>query len=78
MNSKQHFNKIVSKAWTINRHLNALRHECEELIEQVQIHADDYDYDDWYFELALLEETLTDLVGFDLEDSIPDKHSVDY
>ena len=73
MTATQHFNKIVRKALTINKHLEALRKECEELIDEVQIHADEYDYSDWEFNLALLEETLTELSSFDLEDSIPDE-----
>ena len=78
MTAKQHFNKIVRKALTINRHLEVLRKECEELIDEVQIHADDYDYSDWEFDLALLEETLTELSSFDLEDSIPNEHICEY
>lgn len=78
MTKKQHFNKIVNRALTIDRHLAKLRKDCEALIGEIQIHADDYDYDDWQFELALLEETLTNLSSFDLEDSIPDKHDCEY
>ena len=78
MTSKQHFNKIVRKAFTINRHLEELRKECESLIEDIQTHADDYDYNDWEFDLALLEETLENLSSFDLEDSIPDEHTCEY
>lgn len=78
MTPKTHFNKIVKKALTINRHLDALRKECEQLIGNIQEHADQYDYTDWEFELALLEETLTNLAGFDLEDSIPEEHTEEY
>ena len=78
MTPKTHFNKIVNKANTINRHLNQLRKDCEILIDEIREHADNFNYDDWHFELALLEETLTDLSSFDLEDSIPDKHTEEY
>ena len=78
MTPKQHFNSIVRKANTINNHLEKIRKECESLINNIQIHADEYDYSDWEYELALLEETLTDLQSFDLEDSIPEKHSNEY
>lgn len=78
MTTKQHFNKIITKANTINRHLNAIRKECESLIEEIQIHGDEYDYDDYIYQLHLLEETLSDLQNFDLEDSIPEKATVEY
>lgn len=78
MTAKQHFNKIVRKALTINRHLESLREECKSLIEDIQIHGDDYDSSDYEYELALLEETLSILESFDLEDSIPDEHTCEY
>ena len=78
MTNKQHFNLIVRKAETINRHLNALRNECKQLIDEIDEHADNYDYADFEYELALLEETLGDLLSFDLEDSIPEKHTNEY
>lgn len=78
MTPKQHFNKIITKANTINRHLNAIREECKKLIDDILEHADDYDSADYEYELALLEETLGDLANFDLEDSIPEKHTQEY
>ena len=76
--NKQHFNNIVKKAEAINRHLNKLRKECKALIDDILDHADNYDSADYEFELALLEETLGDLSSFDLEDSIPEKHTINY
>jgi len=78
MTAKQHFNFIVRKAHTIDNHLNALRKECKLLIDEIDEHADNYDYSDFEYELALLEETLSNLASFDLEDSIPDKHTCEY
>ena len=78
MTSKQHFNKIVRKALTINRHLNELRKECEDLIDKIYLHADEYDEDDYTYNLRTLEETLEELRSFDLEDSIPDEHTCEY
>ena len=78
MTPKQHFNKIVKRAWTINNHLEKLRQECEELIDECETHRDEYDERDYTYELALLSQTLDDLKGFDLEDAIPDKHKYEY
>ena len=78
MTNKQHFNLIVNRALTINRHLDKLREECEALIDVIIEHKLDYDYDDYVYELALLEETLDELKGFDLEDSIPEKATCEY
>ena len=78
MKAKQHFNFIVRKALTINNHLDKLRDECKACIDAICEHADDYDYDDYIYELALLKQTLEDLASFDLEDSIPAKHENNY
>ena len=78
MTNKQHFNAIVNKSLTINRHLEKIRQECEEVINEILIHADYYDSADYEYQLKLLEETLTSLQGFDLEDSIPEKATCEY
>lgn len=73
MTSRQHFNKIINKALTLNRHLRELQKTANEIADMCKEHADDYDYDDWIYELNQLNNVLEDLAGFDLEDSIPDK-----
>lgn len=78
MTAKQHFNKIVNRALTINRHLEALRREAQEVADMCKEHADDYDIDDWTFYLNELNNVLEDLSNFDLEDAIPEKHENDY
>ena len=78
MTARQHFNKIVKRAWTINNHLEKLRQEAQALADECKEHADDYDLADWDFELAELNNVLEDLAGFDLEDAIPDKHTNEY
>jgi hypothetical protein len=78
MTSKDHQNIIVKKAWQINTKLNKIRQECEALIEQCQEHGDNWDGADYEYSLAYLVETLEDLKGFDLEDAIPERASVEY
>jgi len=78
MTARQHFNKIVNKALTINRRLRALQKEAEALADECKTHADDYDLRDYNYELAELNNVLEDLAGFDLEDAIPDKHKYEY
>ena len=75
---KEHFNKIVANAWKINKQLEALRKKAESLIEECEKHREGFDYDDWEYYLNNLAQTLSDLANFDLEDSIPDTHSVEY
>lgn len=62
--------QIIRKALTINKHLNNLRKECENLIEEIEIFGDEVDYDTYIYELRNLKYTLQDLADFDLEDSI--------
>ena len=78
MTPKQHFNKIVRKAETIQRHLFALQKEADALADMCKEHADDFDYDDWTYELNELNNVLEDLANFDLEDAIPEKHTEEY
>lgn len=78
MTAKQHFNLIVRKALTLNRHLEALRKDAEALADMCKEHADDYNIEDWDFELNELNNVLEDLAGFDLEDAIPEKHTQEY
>lgn len=78
MTAKAHFNKIVTKALRLNEKLRKLEKEAEELADMCKEHADDYNIDDWDFELAELNNVLEDLAGFDLEDAIPEKHTNEY
>ena len=78
MTNKGHYNAIVRKADSLLQQLRSLQEKAETLIEEIQIHRDEYDYDDYQFELSHLEETLSDLYNFDLEDSIPEKHTCNY
>lgn len=78
MTAKQHFNKIVNKALTLNRHLRALQKDAEALADMCKEHADYYNIDDWTFELHELNNVLEDLSNFDLEDAIPEKHANEY
>lgn len=78
MTSKDHHNDIIKKAWKINAKLNAIRKECEALIEQCQEHGDNFDGADYEYQLALLVETLENLANFDLEDSIPEYATEEY
>ena len=64
--------QIIRKALTINKHLNNLRKECENLIEEIEIFGDEVDPDIYLYELRYLKHTLQDLADFDLEDSIPE------
>lgn len=64
--------QIIRKALTINKHLNNLRKECENLIEEIEIFGDEVDCDTYLYELRYLKYTLQDLADFDLEDSIPE------
>ena len=75
---KAHYNKIVGDAWKLNKQLEALRNKAQELAERCREHADDYNEDDWTFELANLCYTLEDLASFDLEDAIPETHTKEY
>ena len=78
MTPRQHFNKIVKRAWTINNHLEKLRQEAQALADECKVHYDEYDWRDYNYELAELNNVLEDLAGFDLEDAIPDKHKYEY
>lgn len=78
MTNKQHYNSIIRKSKSINNQLNKLRELCQKVINEIKIHADEYDYDDYQYELSNLETTLTDLQNFDLEDSIPEEHTCEY
>lgn len=78
MTNKGHYNSIVRKAEALNNQLRKLQEKATALIDEIQEHADEYDYEDYEYFLRNLEETLDDLYNFDLEDSIPEKHTVNY
>ena len=78
MTNKQHFNLIVRKANTLNNHFNKLRQECIALIDEAYEHSDNYDCADYEYELALLVETLNKLASIDIEETIPEKHTIEY
>lgn len=78
MTAKQHFNQIIRKAETLNRHLRKLQKDAETLVDMCKEHADDYDLADWDFSLAELNNILEDLAAFDLEDAIPERATVEY
>ena len=78
MTAKAHFNKIVNKALSLNNQLRTLQKKAEELADMCKEHADDYNIEDWDFELAELNNVLEDLSNFDLEDAIPEKHINEY
>lgn len=73
MTAKAHFNKIVSKAETISRHLAKVKAEAKSLIEDIGEHADGYDWDDYQFNLAYLSQTLEKLISTDIDEAIPNK-----
>lgn len=75
---KKHFNKIIKQAWKINEQLNKLRERAQALVEECEKHREGFNYDDWEYDLNNLAQTLSDLANFDLEDSIPETHSVEY
>jgi hypothetical protein len=78
MTPKTHFNKIVSKAETIQRRLEELQAQALALIDECEEHRDNYDYDDYIYELSDLKYALEVLQGFDLREHTPDKHELDY
>lgn len=78
MTSKQHFNQIITKALSLNRQLRKLQEKATEIADMCKEHADDYDLNDWEFELNELNNVLEDLSSFDLEDAIPEKHTQEY
>lgn len=78
MTNKGHFNMIVNKALLLNKQLRKLQQKAIEIADMCKIHSDDYDYSDWEFELAELNNVLEDLSNFDLEDAIPEKHTNNY
>lgn len=78
MTPKQNFNRIVRKTHTVNRHLKALRKECEDLVEEIEIHADEYDYSDYEYELRQTKLVLLKISSINLEESIPEKHTIEY
>ena len=78
MTPKQHYNLIVRKALALNTKLRKLEEEAEALIEECDTHRLDYDEDDYTYELAYLSQTLEELASFDLEDAIPNKHTIEY
>ena len=78
MTKKDHYNAIIKKAWQINAKLDKIRQECESLINECYEHGDNYDNADYEYGLRLMVESLEDLAGFDLEDTIPDKATQQY
>ena len=78
MTPKTHFNKIISKAETIQRHLEELQRQALALVDECDTHRLDYDEDDYFFELSDLKEALELLASFDLKEHTPDKHKFEY
>lgn len=78
MTNKGHFNKIVNDAIALNNQLEKIREKANKIIEDIEIHGDEFDYDDYIYQLSHLKETLEDLSSFDLEDSIPERHTANY
>jgi len=68
--------QIIRRAINLNKQLRALEDKARELAEAIEDYAfngdkDNYNYDNYVYELRELGLTLEDLAGFDLEDSIP-------
>ena len=71
--NKGQFNAIVNEAKKINDQLRKLQQKAQELAEACREFGEEYDYDQYIYELRNLELTAEDLSNFDLEDSIPER-----
>lgn len=74
MKKKTYYNQIVKKAMALDSQFNALKQKMEALQNEIADYSENYDYDDYIYNLKDLEITLDELINFDLIDHIPDTH----
>lgn len=74
MKAKTYYNQIVKKAMALDSQFDALKKKAEALQNEIADYGENYDYDDYIFNLRDLEITLDELINFDFIDHIPEKH----